>query len=76
MFILPAALLLKAPLTIGDVLFRNIVPVIAGNAIAGSFVVAASYSYQFGRLGEKSRNYFKAKLKTYEARKKQEKQNA
>ena len=73
MFLLPAALLLKVPLTMGDVLFRNIIPVLFGNAIAGALVVAGSYSYQFGKLGEKSRNAFIEKLKEYEARKKQEK---
>jgi hypothetical protein len=73
MFLLPAALLLKVPLTVGDVLFRNIIPVLVGNAIAGALVVAGSYSYQFGKLGEKSRNAFIAKLKEYETRKKQEK---
>lgn len=73
MFILPAALLLKVPLTIGDVLFRNILPVLLGNAIAGALIVSGSYSYQFGKLGERSRNAFKRKLKLYEARKKQEK---
>jgi formate/nitrite transporter len=74
MFILPAALLLKVPLTVGDVLFRNILPVLVGNAIAGAFVVAGSYSYQFGKLGEKSLNSFKKRLESYEARKKEEKQ--
>jgi hypothetical protein len=76
MFILPAAMLLKIPLTFGDILFRNILPVLVGNAIAGSFIVAGSYSYQFGKLGERSRNAFKRKLKLYEARKKQEKKIA
>ena len=73
MFLLPSALLLKVPLTLGDVLLRNIIPVLVGNAIAGSLIVAGSYSYQFGKLGEKSRNAFIAKLKKYETRKKQEK---
>jgi hypothetical protein len=75
MFILPAALLLKVPLTLGDVVFRNILPVLVGNAIAGSFIVAASYSYQFGNLGKKSRNVFISNLISQEARKKQEKEN-
>ena len=73
MFIMPAALLLKVPLTITDVLFRNVIPVLIGNAIAGSLVVAGSYSFQFGRLGKKKREEFRARLKAYEARKKAEK---
>eukprot|EP00586_Coscinodiscus_wailesii_P019368 CAMPEP_0172498720 /NCGR_PEP_ID=MMETSP1066-20121228/116522_1 /TAXON_ID=671091 /ORGANISM="Coscinodiscus wailesii, Strain CCMP2513" /LENGTH=356 /DNA_ID=CAMNT_0013272121 /DNA_START=83 /DNA_END=1153 /DNA_ORIENTATION=- len=76
LFILPAALMLKVPLTIGDVLLRNIIPVLLGNAIAGAFVVAGSYSYQFGRLGEKSRKEFIARLESYEARKKEEKRRS
>jgi len=39
LFIMPAALLLKIPLTLSDVLLRNVLPVIIGNAIAGAFVV-------------------------------------
>eukprot|EP00527_Entomoneis_sp_CCMP2396_P009820 CAMPEP_0198136574 /NCGR_PEP_ID=MMETSP1443-20131203/218_1 /TAXON_ID=186043 /ORGANISM="Entomoneis sp., Strain CCMP2396" /LENGTH=364 /DNA_ID=CAMNT_0043797821 /DNA_START=33 /DNA_END=1127 /DNA_ORIENTATION=- len=51
LFIMPAAMLLKANLTWGNIMFRNVIPVLLGNAVAGAFVVAASYSYQFGRLG-------------------------
>lgn len=68
MFIMPAALLLGVPLTISDVLFRNVVPVVIGNAIAGAFVVSASYSYQFGNLGRKSLEAFKERLANYEAK--------
>jgi formate/nitrite transporter FocA (FNT family) len=35
LFIMPAALLLKVPLTISDVLLSNVIPVLIGNAIAG-----------------------------------------
>ena len=73
MFIMPAALLLKVPLTISDVLFRNVIPVLIGNAIAGALVVAGSYSFQFGKLGKKKREEFRARLKAYEARKQAEK---
>jgi formate/nitrite transporter len=51
LFIMPAAMLLKVPLSLGDVVMRNIIPVLLGNAVAGALVVAGSYSYQFGRLG-------------------------
>jgi formate transporter len=64
MFILPAALLLNVPLTIGQVLFKNIIPVLIGNAIAGSFVVAGSYSYQFGRLGGTREKYSESGKRT------------
>ena len=48
MFILPCALLLQASVSVSEVIFRNIIPVLLGNAIAGALVVAGSYSYQFG----------------------------
>jgi formate/nitrite transporter len=69
LFILPAALMLKVPLTVTDILVRNVIPVLIGNAIAGALVVSGSYSYQFGNLGKKSRERFQKKLKAYEARK-------
>jgi len=53
-FIMPCALLLGAKLTIQQVIFKNLIPVLLGNAIAGAIVVAGSYSYQFGKLGEVS----------------------
>jgi formate/nitrite transporter FocA (FNT family) len=69
LFILPCALLLGAKVTVGDVIFKNLIPVLLGNAIAGAFVVAASYSYQFGKLGKKSREKFREQLAKYEIRK-------
>lgn len=68
LFIMPAALLLKVPLTVGDVLLRNVIPVLIGNAIAGALVVAGSYSYQFGKLGGKCLEAFKIKQANYEKR--------
>jgi formate/nitrite transporter len=68
LFLMPAALLLKVPLTVGDVLLRNVIPVLIGNAIAGAVVVAASYSYQFGKLGGKCLEAFKIKQAAYEER--------
>ena len=53
MFILPAALLIGLPLTVGDVVFRNVIPALFGNAIAGALVVAGSYAFQFGKLGRR-----------------------
>lgn len=68
LFLMPAALLLKVPLTLGDVLFRNVIPVLIGNAIAGALLVAGSYSYQFGKLGGKCLEAFKIKQAAYEER--------
>jgi len=68
LFIMPAALLLKVPLTVGDVLMRNVIPVLIGNAIAGAVVVAGSYSYQFGKLGGRCLEAFKVKQAAYEER--------
>lgn len=69
LFILPAAMLLRAPLSWGDIIFRNVLPVLAGNAVAGALVVAASYSYQFGALGGKRRAIFAEKLAKRERKK-------
>ena len=72
LFIMPCALLAGASLTLGDVIFKNLIPVIIGNGIAGALVVAGSYSYQFGELGSKSRDRFVDYLKKYELRKEME----
>ena len=71
LFIMPAAMLLQAPMTWGNIIFRNILPVLLGNAVAGAIVVSASYSYQFGRLGGKRRAIFAEQLAQYEERKKE-----
>ncbi len=52
MFLLPLGLLGGADLSLADVFVKNVVPVTLGNAIAGALVVAAGYSYAFGKLGE------------------------
>jgi formate/nitrite transporter len=62
LFILPLALMLGAPLTLQTIIFKNLIPVIIGNGVAGAFIVAASYSYQFGRLGGLRRAVFAEKL--------------
>ncbi|CAK9035941.1 unnamed protein product [Durusdinium trenchii] len=51
MFILPAGLLLGTPFSWMQLLSKNLIPVTLGNAAAGVFVVAASMSFAFGRLG-------------------------
>lgn len=72
LFIMPCALLLGAKITVADVIVKNLIPVIIGNAIAGAVVVAGSYSYQFGQLGAKSRERFREQLQKYEIRKRTE----
>jgi len=76
LFIMPCALLLGAKLTVRDVIVKNLIPVLLGNAIAGAVVVAGSYSYQFGKVGKKSRERFREQLKKYEIRKRAETQEA
>ena len=39
-----------------DVIVKNLIPVTIGNAIAGAIVVAAGYSYAFGKLGDNDTN--------------------
>jgi formate/nitrite transporter len=51
MFLLPLGLLGGAEVSIADTIVKNMVPATIGNAIAGAVVVAASYSFQFGKLG-------------------------
>ena len=62
LFILPLALMLGAGLGVGTIITKNLIPVIIGNGIAGALIVAASYSYQFGRLGGLRRAIFAEKL--------------
>jgi len=63
LFILPLALLVGGTgLTVSQVITKNLIPVIIGNGIAGALIVAASYSYQFGRLGGLRRALFAEKL--------------
>ena len=52
MFLLPLGLLGGADLSLVDVIVKNLIPVTIGNAIAGALIVAAGYSYAFGKLGE------------------------
>merc|ERR1712100_178391 len=62
MFMLPMGLIcgnLYDPnfkVTVGEIFYKNMIPVSLGNLFAGAICVAASYSYAFGRLGEPSVN--------------------
>lgn len=51
-----------APLTLNTVIFKNLMPVVIGNGVAAALIVAASYSYQYGRLGGLRRAIFQQKL--------------
>lgn len=51
LFMLPAGLLSGAPLSLADVLSKNLLPVTIGNAIAGAGVIGAGFSFSFGKLG-------------------------
>eukprot|EP00529_Nitzschia_sp_RCC80_P021447 CAMPEP_0113487062 /NCGR_PEP_ID=MMETSP0014_2-20120614/25317_1 /TAXON_ID=2857 /ORGANISM="Nitzschia sp." /LENGTH=387 /DNA_ID=CAMNT_0000380751 /DNA_START=420 /DNA_END=1583 /DNA_ORIENTATION=+ /assembly_acc=CAM_ASM_000159 len=68
LLILPAALLVGGTgLSLGDIVMKNLLPVIIGNFIAGAVVVSGSYSYQFGALGKASREKFRTYLKSRNA---------
>ena len=54
--------MLGSALSLGDIVFKNLIPAVLGNAVAGALIVAASYSYQFGRLGGLRRAIFQDKL--------------
>ncbi|KAL3922917.1 MAG: hypothetical protein SGILL_001948 [Bacillariaceae sp.] len=70
LFILPCAMLVGGTgLGLGDIVFKNLVPVVLGNFIAGAVIVAGSYSYQFGAIGRKSREKFRAYLEERKAKK-------
>jgi len=52
MFLLPAGLLCSdGGATLGSAIFRNLIPVSIGNALSGSLMVGATFSFMFGRLG-------------------------
>jgi formate/nitrite transporter len=58
MFMLPMGLIcgnLYDPnfkVTVGEIFYKNMIPVSLGNLFAGAVCVAASYSYAFGKLGQ------------------------
>ncbi len=55
LYLLPAALLASSPITLRDVVLKNLIPVTIGNAIAGTFLIGASFSYAYGKLGGNAR---------------------
>ncbi|CAL5225938.1 g8733 [Coccomyxa viridis] len=53
MFLVPFGMKNGAPVSVGQYIWRNMIPVAIGNTIAGCFFVALPYSILFGSLGEK-----------------------
>ena len=51
LYLLPAALLAGTTVTVKEMIFKNLIPVTIGNAIAGVGLIGASFSYAFGKLG-------------------------
>lgn len=51
-FLLPLGMYGGAQTTFAQIATKNLVPVVLGNAIGGGLLVAASYSFQYGKLGE------------------------
>ena len=51
MYLLPAALVAGTTASAKDMIFKNLIPVTIGNGIAGSILVALSFSYAFGKVG-------------------------
>ena len=51
MFLLPLGIVSGADVSVAETVVKNFIPVTIGNAIAGAIIVAAGYSYQFGKLG-------------------------
>ena len=48
----PAWVVAAAPLTLGTVLTKNLIPVTLGNAFAGAIIVGAGFSFLHGSLGK------------------------
>merc|ERR1712137_1493619 len=70
MFLLPSGLMSGAPLTVLDVLTKNLLPVSLGNAIAGCIVIGCGFSFSQGALGKV--DGFKGLLKLLFGKKEQE----
>jgi formate/nitrite transporter len=53
MFLIPMGMAMGSGVSVGDLLWENIVPVTIGNAMAAIFLVAGSYSLMYGAAGAK-----------------------
>jgi formate transporter len=56
MFFVPLGILVGANATMGEFVFKNLIPVTLGNIFAGAVLVAAVYSLVYGSLGRKFTN--------------------
>lgn len=69
MFLLPAGLMSQDSITLWTALNKNLIPVTLGNALSGSLLVGATFSYLFGTLGKDSiRNYPSASPSQYDGK--------
>lgn len=59
MFIIPMAMNLNAPITWNTFLTKNLIPVTLGNIVGGAVMVAAAYSYCYGKLGQPKKADYK-----------------
>eukprot|EP00930_Biecheleria_cincta_P015082 TRINITY_DN12699_c0_g1_i1.p1 TRINITY_DN12699_c0_g1~~TRINITY_DN12699_c0_g1_i1.p1 ORF type:complete len:358 (+),score=50.42 TRINITY_DN12699_c0_g1_i1:29-1075(+) len=59
LFMLPAGLLSGAPLSVSDIIFKNLVPITIGNAITGAIIIGAGFSFSLGKLGGGSAGSFR-----------------
>ena len=60
-FLLPCGWALGANITPQDILFSNLIPVTLGNTLAGTVLVAGSYSLAYGALSRKLQGFLKSK---------------
>jgi formate/nitrite transporter len=51
MFLLPAGIMCQDSISVATAVFKNLIPVSIGNALSGSILVGAMFSYLFGSLG-------------------------
>jgi formate/nitrite transporter len=58
-FLLPIGLLAGAPLSIFDIVVKNIIPVTIGNTLAGAIIIGCGFSFMFGSLGQGDKGSFR-----------------
>jgi formate/nitrite transporter FocA (FNT family) len=52
MFVIPLGIMLGAPLSVSDLLTKNLIPVTIGNVIGGAVFVSTAYGLAYGSWGE------------------------
>jgi formate transporter len=53
MFILPLGILRGAPISVVDMIMKNLIPVTLGNIVGGALMVMAPFGATFGTWGKK-----------------------